>query len=120
MKKDLLGLETVIAEVEIRWNKQNIVFSSHPSRSQNMLPCILPPQGLIETWRKKLDSQTASKTATQTLKNLSKMSFRGDVYCVLKCESQIKRTALAKGHQNPVWKEDVAFKSVQISSELQV
>lgn len=73
---------------------------------------------MVESWRKKQDLQ-ASGGAKQ-LKKLSKMGARGDVYCILKCEGQIKRTALARGHQNPVWKEDVAFKSVQISSELLV
>ena len=76
-------------------------------------------QGLVESWRKKLESQATSK-GSQPLKKLGKISAKGDVYAILKCEGQVKRTALAKGHQNPVWKEDIAFKSVQITSELQV
>ena len=74
----------------------------------------------MESWRKKLESQATSGRGPEPLKKLGKMSARGDVYCILKCEGQVKRTALAKGHQNPVWKEDIAFKSVQIGSELQV
>ena len=73
----------------------------------------------MESWRKKLESQATGK-GSPSLKQLGKMSAKGDVYAILKCEGQVKRTALAKGHQNPVWKEDIAFKSVQITSELQV
>ena len=73
----------------------------------------------MESWRKKLESQATGKGG-ESLKKLGKISAKGDVYAILKCEGQVKRTALAKGHQNPVWKEDIAFKSVQITSELQV
>jgi len=75
---------------------------------------------MVESWRKKLEGQAGASSGAKQLKKLGKMGARGDVYCILKCEGQVKRTALAKGHQNPVWKEDVAFKSVQISSELLV
>lgn len=81
-------------------------------------PSIVHLQGLVESWRKKLESQAAGKG--ESLKKLGKISTKGDVYAILKCEGQVKRTALAKGHQNPMWKEDIAFKSVQITSELQV
>ena len=78
----------------------------------------------METWRKKEEKGDQSPTAqlsTEKLRKLRAMgSTRSDVYCVLRCEGQVKRTALARGHQNPVWKEDIAFKSVQISSDLQV
>ena len=77
-------------------------------------------QGLVATWQKKLENQAKVARGTESLKKLGKIGPRGDVYCVLKCEGQVKRTALAKGHQNPMWKEDIAFKSVQITSELQV
>ena len=33
---------------------------------------------------------------------------------------QVKRTGLAVGMQHPSWREDLAFKAVQISSDLQV
>lgn len=39
--------------------------------------------------------------------------------CV-QCESQVKRTSVAMGQAHPVWKEEVTFKSVQITSDLQV
>lgn len=45
---------------------------------------------------------------------------RGDVYCVLRCEGGVRRTALAAGRPAPVWREDVAFKTVGIGSDLQV
>ena len=60
-----------------------------------------------------------AQSRTEQLK-LRTIGARGDVYCMLRCEGLVKRTALARGHQHPVWKEDVAFKSVQISSDLQV
>ena len=44
---------------------------------------------------------------------------RGDVYCVLRCEGGVRRTALAASLA-PVWREDVAFKTVGIGSDLQV
>ena len=74
-------------------------------------------QGLVETWRKK---EEKAKGRAEQLKSFKPLRVRGDVYCVLQCEGQVKRTALAKGHLNPVWKEDIAFKSVRISSDLQV
>lgn len=39
--------------------------------------------------------------------------------CV-QCENQVKRTSVAMGQAHPVWKEEVTFKSVQITSDLQV
>ena len=45
---------------------------------------------------------------------------KGDVYCVLSCEGQVKRTSLAVGHRHPVWEEEVTFRAVQITSDLQV
>ena len=51
---------------------------------------------------------------------MNKTLAKGDVYCTVSCEGQTKRSAVAKGHENPVWKEDMAFKSVQITSELKV
>lgn len=39
--------------------------------------------------------------------------------CV-QCENQVKRTSVAMGQGHPVWKEEVTFKSVQITSDLQV
>ena len=45
---------------------------------------------------------------------------RGDVYCVLRCEGGVRRTALAASRPAPVWREDVAFKAVSIGSDLQV
>lgn len=87
----------------------------------------------MEAWRKKEEKPDRTRSAspkrssdspraqsrTEQLKRRA-MSARGDVYCILRCEGQVKRTALARGHQHPVWKEDIAFKSVQISSDLQV
>ena len=77
-------------------------------------------QGLVESWRRREERTKGSALpGTQQLKDKLRAK-RGDVYCVLKCEGQEKRTALAFGHQNPVWREDIAFKSVRISSDLQV
>ena len=45
---------------------------------------------------------------------------RGDVYCVLRCEGAVRRTALATGQPAPVWREEMAFKTVGIGSDLQV
>lgn len=39
---------------------------------------------------------------------------------VVQCENQVKRTSVAMGQAHPVWKEEVTFKSVQITSDLQV
>jgi hypothetical protein len=44
---------------------------------------------------------------------------RGDVYCVLRCEGHVRRTALAPGRPAPAWHEDMAFKAVSIASDLQ-
>jgi len=44
---------------------------------------------------------------------------RGDVYCVLRCEGHVRRTALAPGRPAPAWHEDVAFKAVSVGSDLQ-
>lgn len=38
----------------------------------------------------------------------------------MQCENQMKRTSVAMGQAHPVWKEEVTFKSVQITSDLQV
>ena len=38
----------------------------------------------------------------------------------MQCENQVKRTSVAMGQAHPVWKEEVTFKSVQITSDLQV
>ena len=46
--------------------------------------------------------------------------MRGDVYCVLRCEGRVRRTALAPSQPAPVWQEDIAFKTVGIGSDLQV
>ena len=45
---------------------------------------------------------------------------RGDVYCVLRCEGGIRRTVLATSRPAPVWRENFAFKTVGIGSDLQV
>ena len=44
---------------------------------------------------------------------------RGGLYCVLQCEGQTKHTALVSSSR-PAWKQELSFKSVQISSDLQV
>ena len=44
---------------------------------------------------------------------------RGGLYCVLPCEGQTKHTAMVTGSR-PAWKQELSFKSVQISSDLQV
>lgn len=84
-------------------------------------------QGLISAWRKsderaetRADLSQSVSLKKKTERRLRKTLAKGDVFCTVKCEGQCKRTAVAKGHENPAWKEDVAFKSVQISSELQV
>lgn len=84
-------------------------------------------QGLVESWRKKEDKEKQPSTSLPSAKSpkaqqvkLRAIGTRGAVYCILRCEGQVKRTALARGHHNPVWKEDIAFKSVRISSDLQV
>ncbi len=45
---------------------------------------------------------------------------RGGTYALLQCEGQVLRTPLALGRYNPVWRHEVSFKSVQISSDLKV
>lgn len=45
---------------------------------------------------------------------------KGHVYCILTCEGQVKRTSLAVGHVQPAWNEEVTFRAVQITSDLQV
>lgn len=61
-------------------------------------------------------------SAVQVLLQLRRLKGpkKGNVYCVLACEGQTKRTSLAVGHQQPVWKEEVTFRAVQITSDLQV
>ena len=44
---------------------------------------------------------------------------KGGLYCLLQCEGQTKHTAMASGSR-PAWKQELSFKSVQISSDLQV
>ena len=44
---------------------------------------------------------------------------RGGLYCVLQCEGQTKHTALVSSSR-AAWKQELSFKSVQISSDLQV
>ncbi len=44
---------------------------------------------------------------------------KGGLYCVLQCEGQTKHTAMVSGSR-PAWKQELSFKSVQISSDLQV
>ena len=44
---------------------------------------------------------------------------RGGLYCVLQCEGQTRHTALVSSSR-PAWKQELSFKSVQISSDLQV
>ena len=44
---------------------------------------------------------------------------KGGLYCVLQCEGHTKHTAMAAG-SHPAWKQELSFKSVQISSDLQV
>ena len=44
---------------------------------------------------------------------------KGGLYCVLQCEGQTKHTAMVSGNR-PSWKQELSFKSVQISSDLQV
>ena len=54
-------------------------------------------------------------------RNLAKRLARrkGGLHCVLQCEGQIKHTALVSSSR-PAWKQELSFKSVQISSDLQV
>ena len=84
-------------------------------------------QGLISAWRRsderaetRAESSQSASLKQKTERRLRKSLAKGDVYCTVKCEGLTKRSAVAKGHENPAWKEDMAFKSVQISSELQV
>ena len=44
---------------------------------------------------------------------------RGGLYCVLRCEGHTKHTALVSSSR-PAWKQELSFKSVQISADLQV
>ena len=44
---------------------------------------------------------------------------KGGLYCVLQCEGQTKHTAMVSG-SHPAWNQELSFKSVQISSDLQV
>jgi Ca2+-dependent lipid-binding protein len=41
-------------------------------------------------------------------------------YVVLECQGQVKRTSVATKSKNPHWDEELAFKSVQIESDLTV
>ena len=43
-----------------------------------------------------------------------------DAALAVKCEDQLKRRITALRKQHPIWKEEVTFKSVQITSDLQV
>ena len=47
-----------------------------------------------------------------------RLGRRGDVYCLLAAEGRVRRTALAAG-PDPAWREELSFRSVQISSDLQ-
>jgi hypothetical protein len=80
-------------------------------------------QGLAAGWQvdapKGRSANLGQKQGVRNRKKGGKV-LRGNVYCMLQCEGQIKRTRLAAGRARPEWKEDVTFKSVQISSELKV
>lgn len=85
--------------------------------------CLLP-QGLINAWALRKESR---KIVTPAIGNAASRSLRArvkaarrEVYCILNCEQQTKRTSLATGQSHPKWNEEIAFKSVQISSDLQV
>lgn len=45
---------------------------------------------------------------------------RAKLCVIMQCENQVKRTSVTMGQAHPVWKEEVTFKSVQITSDLQV
>ena len=45
---------------------------------------------------------------------------RSEVYAVLNCEDQERRTGPAMGLKHPDWKEEVAFRNISASSDIQV
>ena len=74
--------------------------------------------------------QADSSSTAEVLQSSSSRDFRrtlarrlarrrGGLYCVLQCEGQTKHTALVSSSR-PAWKQELSFKSVQISSDLQV
>ncbi|KAK9808775.1 hypothetical protein WJX72_003363 [[Myrmecia] bisecta] len=85
---------------------------------------VISAMGLMESWmhREKRKLKLGVAGATQSLAGLQARlrSGRTELYCVLQCQNQVKRTQLASGASHPVWKEEVTFKAVQITSDLQV
>ena len=61
------------------------------------------------------------RTAYSKSSDHNRQGSKSKVVCVMvQCENQMKRTSVAMGQAHPVWKEEVTFKSVQITSDLQV
>ncbi|KAK9809768.1 hypothetical protein WJX73_004442 [Symbiochloris irregularis] len=83
-------------------------------------------QGLVSAWSKRREQvhqasgQRPGSNAIMKQVRTFMGPHKGGVYCLLQCEGQTKRTGLSMGQQQPVWQEEVTFKAVQITSDLQV
>ncbi|DBA93880.1 TPA: hypothetical protein ACH3X3_013925 [Trebouxia sp. C0006] len=100
--------------------------TSDPILGGELVIRVVDAQGLMDTWltreSKGVESSHSSRAALNKLNSIKARlrNARSEVYCTLQCESQMKRTSVAMGQAHPVWKEEVTFKSVQITSDLQV
>ncbi|KAL0042783.1 hypothetical protein WJX79_011021 [Trebouxia sp. C0005] len=100
--------------------------TSDPILGGELVIRVVDAQGLMDTWlsreSKSVESSHTSRAALNKLNSIKARlrNARSEVYCTLQCENQVKRTSVAMGQAHPVWKEEVTFKSVQITSDLQV
>ncbi|KAL3144166.1 hypothetical protein ABBQ32_003950 [Trebouxia sp. C0010 RCD-2024] len=100
--------------------------TSDPILGGELVIRVIDAQGLMDTWlsgqSKRGEASQGSRKAVHKLNSIKARlrNARSEVYCTLQCENQVKRTSVAMGQAHPVWKEEVTFKSVQITSDLQV
>ena len=58
------------------------------------------------------------KSASRALRQETRVG-RSEVYAVLKCEDHERRTGPAMGLKHPDWKEEVSFRNISASSDIQ-
>lgn len=99
---------------------------THPFHSPfNPMLCLL--QGLSDAWRRghrhvqdlfNKKYLMSKKSASRALRQETRVG-RSEVYAVLKCEDQERRTGPAMGLKHPDWKEEVSFRNISASSDIQ-
>ena len=61
----------------------------------------------------------SKRSASRALRQETRVG-RSEVYTVLRCEDQERRTAPVMGLKHPDWKEEVSFRNISASSDIQV